>query len=95
MHDQGLLLAANLHDDVGIGAWEDKHAAVAKIMGETNASATIPFTTCGNKTYAYAVEDIVLKRPSKLHEIWTNPIRPLQDGSRKDVYPASRFLRSE
>ena len=61
MHDQGLLLAANLHDDVGIGPWEEKHAAVAKIMGEANASATIPFTTCGNKTYAYAVEDVVLQ----------------------------------
>ena len=52
---------ANLHDDVGIGPWEEKHAAVAKIMGEANASATIPFTTCGNKTYAYAVEDVVLQ----------------------------------
>ena len=54
----GLLLAANLHDDVGIGLGEG--AAVAKIMGRPTP-ATIPFTTCGNKTYAYAVEDVVLQ----------------------------------
>jgi alpha-glucosidase (family GH31 glycosyl hydrolase) len=60
MHDEGLYMAANLHDDVGVGPWEDDYAYMAKLMGVTNTSATVPFTMCVNQTYTYALEDVVL-----------------------------------
>ena len=60
MHDAGLLLAANLHDDVGIGPWENKYDYMAKLMGWTDATKPVPFTMCVNKTYTFGVEDEVL-----------------------------------
>ena len=40
LHDDGLHLSANLHDDVGIGPWEDQYTYMARLMGVTNASET-------------------------------------------------------
>ena len=59
MHAEGLLLAANLHDDVGIGTWENKYEYMRALMGTANGT-NVPFTMCTNTTYTFGVEDVVL-----------------------------------
>jgi len=59
LHDEGLILAANLHDDVGIGPWENKYDYMSKLMGTPNGT-NVPFTMCTNTTYTHALEDVVL-----------------------------------
>ena len=61
MHgDYGLLLAANLHDDVGIGPWENKFDYMSSLMGWQDKTKPVPFTMCTNTTYTFGVEDEVL-----------------------------------
>jgi hypothetical protein len=61
MHeDYGLLLAANLHDDVGIGPWENKFDYMSTLMGWEDKTKPVPFTMCTNTTYTFGVEDEVL-----------------------------------
>ena len=57
----GLHMAANLHDAEGVGNWEMEYVAMAQAVGWNPAKGhTIPFDLV-NSTYAYALEDIVLK----------------------------------
>jgi len=64
LHQKGLKVGANLHDATGIGKWEDKYDEVCAAMGIDPAHPPgpkgVPFTLT-NKTYVYALEDIVLK----------------------------------
>eukprot|EP00939_MAST-03C_sp_MAST-3C-sp1_P004520 g4520.t1 len=62
LHKRGLRVGANLHDATGIGNWEDRFQDVCKSLGVDPASVqkSIPFDLT-NKSYVYALEDIVLK----------------------------------
>jgi len=64
LHQKGLKVGANLHDATGIGKWEDKYNEVCAAMGidplHPPGPKGVPFTLT-NKTYVYALEDIVLK----------------------------------
>jgi alpha-glucosidase (family GH31 glycosyl hydrolase) len=59
LHDQGLVIAANLHDDVGIGTYENKYTYMANLMGTPNGT-TVNFWGCNSTKYAFALEDVVL-----------------------------------
>ena len=64
LHSNGVNVAANLHDATGIGKWEDLYLEVCQNMGldpsNPGGPKGIPFTLT-NKTYVYALEDIVLR----------------------------------
>ena len=59
MRAEGLYLSANLHDDVGIGPWENKYDHMRQLMGTPNGT-NVPFSMCTNTTYTFGVEDVVL-----------------------------------
>ncbi len=57
----GLHMAANIHDADGVGSWETAYTAMAEAVGINPASQqTVPFNLA-NSTWAYALEDLVLK----------------------------------
>ena len=57
-----LKFGVNIHDDTGVGHWEDKYEEFAKAVGwDTSKNETIPFLSCGDERYAYALEDVVMK----------------------------------
>ena len=54
-------MAANLHDADGVGSWETAYAAMCAAVGFDPArNHTVPFDLL-NATWAYALEDLVLK----------------------------------
>ena len=58
---QGLKLAANLHDNEGVGPNEDEYSAACAAIGlDPESKETIPFSVV-NKTLMFAVEDEVLQ----------------------------------
>ncbi|EDQ92185.1 uncharacterized protein MONBRDRAFT_5942 [Monosiga brevicollis MX1] len=62
MHDQGLHLAANLHDDDGVHNTEDSFVNMCKAMGlNVDNTTEIDFSVL-DKEYFYNLEDIVLKQ---------------------------------
>ena len=62
LHRKGIRVGANLHDATGIGNWEDRFDDVCERLGidPKSVSKSIPFDLT-NKSYVYALEDIVLK----------------------------------
>jgi len=56
-----LKLAANLHDADGVASFEDSYQSMADAIGfDTSSGDTIPFMSCSNQSFAYALEDQVL-----------------------------------
>jgi alpha-glucosidase (family GH31 glycosyl hydrolase) len=61
LHSQGLATAANVHDAKGVGNSDKMFPQMCAAMGlDPGRTTHVPFTM-SNKTYAYAVEDVVLK----------------------------------
>jgi alpha-glucosidase (family GH31 glycosyl hydrolase) len=62
LHDElDLAVSVNLHDDDGVRPYEVMYKQMCAAMGVDPASQqTIPFQVCTNRTYANALEDIVL-----------------------------------
>lgn len=61
LHDMGLHLAANIHDDNGVGNYDAMFPELCEAIGlDPNTNTVVPFTVV-NKTVAYAVEDIVME----------------------------------
>lgn len=59
---KNLRVAMNLHDDNGVQKYEDKFDDMCKAMGlNPDTTSQIQFQICGNKTYAFSLEDVVLK----------------------------------
>ena len=58
--EAGLVVLANIHDDDGVVASEDRHAAVVAAMGLPETTGDVPFELCNNSAYALALEDAVL-----------------------------------
>ena len=57
----GLKMALNIHDADGVFPFESKYQAMADAVGfDTSNSDPIPFMSCSNSTYAYALEDEVM-----------------------------------
>uniref|UniRef100_A0A6B2KX16 DUF5110 domain-containing protein n=1 Tax=Arcella intermedia TaxID=1963864 RepID=A0A6B2KX16_9EUKA len=60
LHDHGLLVAANLHDDDGVNPWETMYSQFCNAIGlDPNSKVPVPFS-CSNATYLYALDDVVL-----------------------------------
>eukprot|EP01087_Luapelamoeba_hula_P016795 TRINITY_DN519_c1_g1_i1.p1 TRINITY_DN519_c1_g1~~TRINITY_DN519_c1_g1_i1.p1 ORF type:complete len:943 (-),score=155.61 TRINITY_DN519_c1_g1_i1:23-2851(-) len=60
LHNQGLSVSVNLHDDDGVRPNEAMYEQLAKYMGlNPKTAGTIPFSIV-NSTYVYGLEDIVL-----------------------------------
>jgi len=60
LHDQGLHLTINIHDDTGIMPTEATYDAICKALGlDPKTAGPIPFSIV-NQSYMYAVEDIAL-----------------------------------
>ena len=54
-------LLGNLHDANGVGNYDDQFVAMCQSLGlDPNAITSIPFSMV-NKSYVYALEDIVLQ----------------------------------
>jgi len=60
LHDKGLRTAANLHDANGVGNYDAEFPAMCKAMGLDPATTKSVAFSMVNKTYVYALEDIVL-----------------------------------
>merc|ERR1719446_1295847 len=61
LHSQGLATAANVHDAAGVRTSDKMFKPMCAAMGlDANNASNVPFSIT-NKTYAYALEDIVLK----------------------------------
>eukprot|EP00042_Codosiga_hollandica_P032126 m.200668 g.200668 ORF g.200668 m.200668 type:complete len:1028 (+) comp53818_c0_seq1:262-3345(+) len=61
LHALGLHMAANIHDADGVGSWETSYSQMAQAVGINPASGqTVPFNLV-NSTFAYSLEDLVLK----------------------------------
>lgn len=62
--DFGVLTVANLHDDDGIQPGEESFAKVAALLNHTagpnGTDAAIPFASCSDPDFAFALEDVVL-----------------------------------
>lgn len=57
----GLAVSVNLHDNDGIRPTEKMYAPMCAAMGvDPSLQQTIPFQVCSNRTYALALEDVVL-----------------------------------
>jgi alpha-glucosidase len=61
VHSRGLKLAANLHDAMGVGAWEDLYKQMADAVGWDAASNNTIYFQPLNSTYMHAVEDVLLQ----------------------------------
>eukprot|EP00056_Hartaetosiga_gracilis_P005958 m.91505 g.91505 ORF g.91505 m.91505 type:complete len:1088 (-) comp12327_c0_seq1:202-3465(-) len=60
IHNEGLHIAANLHDDDGVHNTEQTFVAMCHAMGlDPDTTSQIAFSAI-NKTYVYSLEDIVL-----------------------------------
>ncbi|KAH8070087.1 alpha-1,3-glucosidase [Aureococcus anophagefferens] len=51
--EAGLVVLANVHDDDGVVASEDRHAAVVAAMGLPETTGDVPFELCNNSAYAW------------------------------------------
>jgi alpha-glucosidase len=69
--NKGVHLAANIHDAEGIGNWEDSYEAMASAVDfAATSSDPVPFLSCSNQTYAYALEDVVLAPLEDIFDFW-------------------------
>ena len=71
MHAKGLYVAANLHDADGISPWEAQHAAAAAALGLGSQAGKLAFTLT-NESYAFALEDIVLRPVEQVFILYTS-----------------------
>ena len=60
LHAQGLATSANLHDANGVGSYDKMFPQMCAAMGLDPANTTTVEFSIVNKTYAYALDDIVL-----------------------------------
>lgn len=61
LHARGLHTGANLHDDGGIGTWEDSLYDMQQALGLSQSSKTsVPFSMV-NQSYTHALEDVTIK----------------------------------
>jgi alpha-glucosidase (family GH31 glycosyl hydrolase) len=61
LHSQGLATAANVHDAAGVRSSDKMFAPMCAAMGLNAANESLVPFSITNQTYAYALEDIVLK----------------------------------
>ena len=60
LHSRGIAVGANLHDASGVNAWEDTYAAFASALGLSAASGARINMSLTNKSYVFALEDVVV-----------------------------------
>ncbi len=58
--EQNLLVGANLHDESGVVKEEARYDAFRNAVGWSSNTKTIPFLSCSNVTFAFALEDVVV-----------------------------------
>ena len=66
-------MSVNIHDKNGVGPWEQEYVPYALAVGiDPLSQATVPFNL-SNSTWAYALEDIVIKpRSEEGIDFWWN-----------------------
>ncbi len=58
LKESGLVVGANLHDNSGVIREEERYEAMRKAIG-WSSNTTVPFKSCSNQTFAFALEDVV------------------------------------
>lgn len=59
-NEERLLVGANFHDNSGLVKEEARYKAMSQAVGWRSSTETIPFLSCSNETFAFALEDVVV-----------------------------------